>query len=187
MPTVLKDLGWTATKAQLYSVPVYVLASVIAILIGFISDKTRQRGIYLAIFTFFGITGFAILRWNEQANVRYAAVFLCALAAFPGGPGFLAWGINNAAGPAVRAVTGAWIVTLGTVGGIVSTWTYIPKDGPDYHIGHTINLVAQIGVLLLAIGGIVYCLQENKIRARGGRDERLNGLSDEKIAALGYR
>lgn len=187
MPTVLRDLGWTATRAQLYSVPVYVSASAIAILIAFISDKTRQRGLYLAGFTFLGITGFALLRWNDNADVRYGAVYLCALGAFPGGPGFLSWGLNNAAGPAVRAVAGGWIVTLGTIGGIVATWTYLPNDGPDYHIGHTINLVAQVIVLFLAVGGIVYCLLENRLRARGGRDDRLNGLSDEEIADLGYR
>ena len=117
IPTILNDLGWTATKAQLYSVPVYVSASAIAILIAFISDKTKQRGIYLALFTFLGITGFSLLRWNTNENVRYGAVYLCALGAFPGGPGFLSWGLNNSAGPAVRAVTSGWIVTLGTIGG----------------------------------------------------------------------
>ena len=35
MPTILKDLGWTATKAQLYSVPPYVCACLIAIAIAF--------------------------------------------------------------------------------------------------------------------------------------------------------
>lgn len=98
MPTILRDLGWTATRAQLYSVPVYVSASAIAILIAFISDKTRQRGLYLAAFTTLGITGFAMLRADMSANARYGAVYLCALGAFPGGPGFLSWGLNNAAG-----------------------------------------------------------------------------------------
>ncbi|KAF2160912.1 hypothetical protein M409DRAFT_28790 [Zasmidium cellare ATCC 36951] len=170
-----------------FCINIYVSASAIAILIAFISDKTRQRGLYLAGFTFLGITGFALLRWNNDADVRYGAVYLCALGAFPGGPGFLSWGLNNAAGPAVRAVSGGWIVTLGTIGGIVATWTYLASDGPDYPIGHTINLVAQVLVLMLAIGGILYCLWENKVRSKGGRDGRLVGLSEEEIRDLGYR
>ena len=188
MPTVLYDLGWEATKAQLFSVPVYVGASAIAIAIAFISDKTKMRGIYLAGFTFLGITGFALLRWSNNDNIRYMAVYFCALGAFPGGPGFLSWGLNNASGPAIRAVSGGWIVTLGTIGGIVATWTYVYTDGPDYPIGHTINMVAQFIVLGLASFGIGYCWYENRLRARGGRNHRLDGLTTEKQKRdLGYR
>lgn len=86
------------------------------------SDKTNRRGIYLALFTTLAITGFAIQRWATDANVRYAGIFLITLGAFPGGPGFLSWGMNNAAGPAVRAVSSAYIVTLGTAGGVLATW-----------------------------------------------------------------
>lgn len=48
--------------------------------------------------------------------------------AFPGGPGFLSWGINNAAGPAIRAVTGAYIVSIGSFGAIVATYAFLPKS-----------------------------------------------------------
>lgn len=122
MPTVLYDLGWEATKAQLYTVPVYVGASLIAILVAFVSDKTKMRGIWLAGFTFLGITGFSLLRWSRDPTIKYMAVYFCALGAFPGGPGFLSWGLNNASGPAIRAVSGGWIVSLGTMGGIVAVW-----------------------------------------------------------------
>ncbi|KAK5945702.1 hypothetical protein PMZ80_002909 [Knufia obscura] len=186
IPSILNDLGWTATKAQLYSVPVYVSASAIAILIAFISDKTRLRGAYLAGFTFLGITGFSLLRWNTNENIRYMAVYFCAVGAFPGGPACLSWGLNNSAGPAVRAVTSAWIVTLGTAGGIVATWAYLVKDGPEYPIGHSINLGAQCVVLGLALFGIGYCVWENRVRARGGRDHRLQGLSEQEKTDLGH-
>lgn len=95
MPTILAAQGWTATKAQLYSVPPYVAACVIAIMIAYVSDKTRRRGIFLAVATIFPITGFSILRWNTNPSVRYAAVFLITTGAFPGGPGFMSWGINS--------------------------------------------------------------------------------------------
>jgi adenylosuccinate synthase len=118
----LKDLGWTATKAQLYSVPPYVIACLAAIAIAFVSDKTNRRGIYLAIFTLPAIAGFAILRWVSDPNTRYAGIYLITLGAFPGGPGFLAWASNNAGNPSVRAVSTAYVVTLGTAGGVLSTW-----------------------------------------------------------------
>ena len=187
MPTILNELGWTATTAQYYTVPVYVAASAIAIAVSFVSDKTRMRGVWLAAFTLLGITGFSMLRWGSGNGLKYGAVYLCALGAFPGGPGFLSWALNNASGPAVRAISGGWIVTLGTAGGILAVWAYLPNDGPDFPIGHTINLVAQFATLVLASGGIAYCVWENRLRARGGRDYRLEGLTEEQKNDLGYR
>lgn len=95
LPTILRDLDWTSTQAQLYSVPPYVCACVVAVAVAYISDKTRRRGIYLAGFSLLAITGFAILRWATDPNVRYMAVFFVTVGAFPGGPGFLAWAINS--------------------------------------------------------------------------------------------
>ncbi|OHE99924.1 major facilitator superfamily transporter [Colletotrichum orchidophilum] len=115
MPTILADLGWTATRAQLYSVPPYVVAAVTAITIAWFSDRTRQRGIYLAAFSMIAVIGFAILRFETEANIRYLGVFFVTAGAFPGGPGFYS------AGPSVRAVTSAYVVSIGTIGGIVAT------------------------------------------------------------------
>ncbi|GAW16979.1 hypothetical protein ANO14919_064280 [Xylariales sp. No.14919] len=187
LPTILNNIGYSGLTAQYYSVPVYVAASLIAIFIGYVSDKTKRRGIYLASFTILGITGFGLLRWGQGSQLKYAAVYLCAVGAFPGGPGFLSWGINNAAGPSVRAVSSGYIVSLGTAGGILAVWAYLPDDGPDFHIGHSINFAAQIVALFLSTFGILYCLRENRIRARGGRDNRLVGLTEEEKADLGYR
>ncbi|CAN8105453.1 unnamed protein product [Discula destructiva] len=187
MPTILRDLNWTSTQAQLYSVPPYVCACVVAVAVAYLSDKTHRRGFYLAIFSLLAITGFAILRFADGPNVRYMAVFFVTVGAFPGGPGFLAWAINNSAGPAVRAVSSGYVVTLGTIGGIVATWSYVPSDAPAYHTGHSLNLGGQIGVLAFSIFGIVYCTYENKARAAGKRDDRLEGLNEEQKGRLGSR
>ncbi|KAI1201152.1 major facilitator superfamily domain-containing protein [Nemania serpens] len=187
LPTILTDIGYKSLTAQYYSVPVYIAASLIAIAVGYVSDKTRLRGIYLAAFTFLGITGFGLLRWGTGSQLKYAAVYLCAVGAFPGGPGFLSWGINNAAGPSVRAVSSGYIVSLGTAGGILAVWAYLPSDGPNFPIGHSINFAAQVVVLFLSIFGILYCMRENRLRERGGRDNRLVGLTEEEKADLGYR
>ncbi|CAN9192511.1 unnamed protein product [Alternaria alternata] len=187
MPTILNDLGWTATKSQLYSVPPYVCACLIAIAVAFASDKTDRRGIYLAVFTLPAIAGFSIMRWATDPDVRYGGVFLITIGAFPGGPGFLAWAANNAAGRAVRSVSAAYVVTLGTAGGILATWTYTITDAPRYPTGHTINLAGQICVCLLATFGIFYCRWENKQRDLGKRDHRLAGRTAAQIKDLGHR
>ncbi|KAK4245083.1 major facilitator superfamily domain-containing protein [Corynascus novoguineensis] len=185
MPTILRDLGWTETRAQLLSVPPYVAACLVAIAVAYGSDKTQQRGIWLASFSCLALVGFAILRWVSTPEIRYMALYFVTVGAFPGGPGFLAWGINNSAGPSVRAVSSGYIVTLGTIGGIVATWTYKKDDAPEYYTGHTINLCGQIATVFLASFGILYCMYENKARAAGKRDHRLEGLTEEEQEALG--
>ena len=108
----------------------------------------------------------------------------------------------------MRAVSSAYVVTLGTIGGIVATcvpfsspdnyfqlcmltnlnsFTYVASDGPAYPIGHSINLGGQIAVFFLSIFGILYCMWENKMRRSGKRDHRLEGLSAHEARDLGYR
>ena len=44
IPTIIKELGYKSTKAQLLSVPPYAVAAVITITVGFVADRTRMRG-----------------------------------------------------------------------------------------------------------------------------------------------
>lgn len=66
-------------------------------------------------------------------------------------------------------------------------WTYMTTDAPNYPIGHTINLVASVCVAALASFGILYIVRENKARAAGKRDHRLDGIDEMRQGELGYR
>lgn len=50
---------------------------------------------WLALFAPIGIIGFAVLRADVSANIKYMAVFFVTIGAFPGGPAFLSWGLNS--------------------------------------------------------------------------------------------
>ncbi|CUS09338.1 unnamed protein product [Tuber aestivum] len=187
LPTILNALGWRATKAQLLTVPPYLVGCCFSICIAWLSDRYRKRGIFVLVCTVLTLTGYCILVSVDEANVKYGAVFFAASGAFPLGPAFLSWGLNNAAGPSIRAITGAYIVSVGTCGAILATWTYIPSDAPNYTRGHSINLGGQIGAALMGILGILYIRRENTFRERGGREHRLTGLVGEQVHKLGYR
>ena len=184
---ILHDLGWTATKAQLYTVPPYIVACLWSILMAYLSDRTRRRGIYLILGCVLCIIGYSILITTPSPSVAYLATFFGAMGAFPGGPGFLSWGLNNAAGDSVRAISSAYIVSVGTAGAIVAMWIYLPEDAPRYTKGHSINLGAQVGVGIITTLGVLYVKWENRMRERGARDSRVEGKSEEVIMDLGYR
>lgn len=47
MPTVIKGLGYTDEKAQLMSVPPYIVACLFTVGGGWLADRTGQRGIFM--------------------------------------------------------------------------------------------------------------------------------------------
>ena len=69
LPTIIKELGYASVKAQLLSVPPYAVAAVLTIVIGFVADRTQQRGLCNIGMSFFGILGFAMLL-GESASFQ---------------------------------------------------------------------------------------------------------------------
>lgn len=47
LPTIIRGLGYTNEKAQLMTVPPYILACIATIGMGFWTDKRRTRGVYV--------------------------------------------------------------------------------------------------------------------------------------------
>ncbi|KAG4433831.1 hypothetical protein IFR05_010679 [Cadophora sp. M221] len=187
LPTILRALGWTALKTQFYSVPPYAVACLWTLLGCWLSDRFKRRGLFAVLNAAISMTGYCIIVTASSNTIRYLGVFFAAAGAFPNGPGFLSWGLNNAAGPAIRAVTSGYIVAVGNVGSIIATWTYLPTDAPAYSRGHYVNVAAEVMALLLAILGIIYTKWENRKRDSGARDHRLVGLTEEQAGNLGYK
>jgi hypothetical protein len=50
MPSIVKNLGYTDTSAQLMTVPPYVVACFCCITGGYAADRHGQRGIYMIFF-----------------------------------------------------------------------------------------------------------------------------------------
>lgn len=50
VPTIIADLGYKNTTAQLLSVPPYFVACIFCISAGWLADKWKQRGIFMIFF-----------------------------------------------------------------------------------------------------------------------------------------
>ncbi|KAJ6495875.1 major facilitator superfamily domain-containing protein [Mycena vulgaris] len=70
--------------------------------------------------------------------------------------------------------------------GIISTWTYVNADAPDYRKGNTLNLAGMIIALVLTVVTMICMKWENAQRARGARDHHLDGLTPAEEAQLGH-
>jgi MFS family permease len=185
LPTILRDLGYTALQAQLRSVAPYVAACALAIGIAWLSDRAKMRGPFVLGCSVISAIGYIILVVSDNASAKYAAIFIAAMGMFAAGPATVSWGLNNAAGPSVRAVTSAYVVSVGNCGALVATWTYLPFMAPRYTLGHALNLTSVGCAAVLSTVGFLYCTLENRKRERGDRDHILVGKSEQEIEQLG--
>ena len=68
----------------------------------------------------------------------------------------------------------------------MATWSYINTDAKNgYRIGNSLNTATAISVVIASLSLMLYQMKENKKRAAGGRDYRLQRSAD-KVASLGH-
>lgn len=188
LPTIINELGYTSTKANLLSVPPYAVAAILTIAIGYIADRTRQRGLCNIFVAFLGIIGFAMLLGSGKASVNYAGTFLGALGIYPCIANTISWASNNVEGVYKRGVMLGFVIGWGNLNGVVSSNIYRGEDKPRFKPGH--GTVLAYMVLFLLGGSIVtrFALAaENKKRLAGKRDHWVEGKNEKEIEMLGDR
>ncbi len=186
LPTIIHDLGYTATRAQLLSVPPYAAAAILTVTVGYVADRTRQRGLCNILISLLGIVGFSMLLGAKSAGVRYAGTFLGALGIYPCIANTISWASNNTEGVYKRGVALGIIIGWGNLNGIVSSNIYRAQDSPRYAPGHG----TVLGYLVFALfgGSVLQHLllrRENAKRLAGKRDHWVVGKSEKEIESMG--
>jgi MFS family permease len=84
IPTILKDSGYTAVKAQLYSIPPGICGITMSLLFAFLADMYNHRFSFAIIAITLAITGFAMAGWAMSSpSARYAGLFLAYMGPLP--------------------------------------------------------------------------------------------------------
>ncbi|KAK3642749.1 hypothetical protein LTR56_010573 [Elasticomyces elasticus] len=186
LPTIISQLGYTATTANLLSVPPYAAAAVLTIFIGWLADRTAQRGWCNVGVSLLGIMGFSMLLGSTSPGVKYAGTFFGALGIYPCVANTIVWAANNTEGVYKRGVTLGFVIGWGNLNGVVSSNIYRAKDKPNYKLGHAVVLAYMICFLL---GGSLFThfalISENKKKLAGKSDHLIEGKSDEEVELLG--
>lgn len=111
LPTIINDLGYTATTAQLMTVPIYVVAAVLSILVCYLSDRAASSGHSRSPYIFWPMVailiGFVMAIAGSarggMPGLVYAGVFITTCGIYPAFPGNIAWISNNLAGSYKRS------------------------------------------------------------------------------------
>lgn len=184
LPTIIKTLGYTSVKAQLLTVPPNIAGFFSVLLVGHFSDKAKVRGPFMIGLALLAIIGYIMQIASARPLTRYGGTFFVACGVFPCSPLVMGWLANNLAPHYVRATGTGFQIMIANMAAFIATFTYLQKDAPRYTTGHAINIGVLCLSLFLSTTNILYCLRENRARATGKRDYRLQE-GDEGM--LGYR
>ncbi|KAF8682870.1 MFS general substrate transporter [Rhizoctonia solani] len=181
-PSIINQLGYTATPANLLSVPVYAWACILTVGVGYMADRIGNRGVFNLIFFTIGLAGYIILIASRNPALSYFAVYLAASGIYPLIPNTIAWMSNNVEGSYKRSVALGMIISFGNLNGAVSSNIYRARDKPWYSLGHGIVLMYIVIGWITSLAFIILLRRENAKRERGERDEVITGdiHNDEK-------
>lgn len=105
LPTIIRQLGYTSTTANLLSVPPYAAAAIMTVAVGWYADRTKRRGMCNIVMSLVGMAGFAMLLGSQKPGVKYAGTFLGAMGIYPTIANTISWCSNNIEGVYKRGVT----------------------------------------------------------------------------------
>lgn len=128
LPTIIKSLGYTSVKAQLLTVPPNMGGFFAVLLIGYLSDKMKRRGMFMLIGETIALIGYIMQIASNRPLTRYGGTFFVAAGIFPCSPLVMGWLTNNLSPHYVRAAgTGAQIM-VANMAAFIATFTYLQQD-----------------------------------------------------------
>ncbi|KAF4808410.1 putative transporter [Colletotrichum siamense] len=185
MPQIIKNMGYTSSNAQLLTIPPYIVGAISAYVSSSLSDRFKWRMPFIVFAQVLVLISFAILfskAENIQGNIPacYFAIFLASIGFYPINPGGNAWTVNNLAGPTKRAQGIAYMICLGSIGGIVGSFIYREDESPKYPTGFGSSFAfAGLGVIACFVLEFLFWninrkrdkFTEEEIRAKYSEDE----------------
>ncbi|KAJ5110675.1 hypothetical protein N7532_001210 [Penicillium argentinense] len=181
LPTIIESLGFAkdANEVQLWSVIPYAVAAVLTVLVAFVSDRLRLRGVVMLFTLPIAIVGYAVIANIDNPQVQYGMTFLMATGMYASVPCILVWMSNNSAGHYKRATTSALQLAIANCGGFVATFNYPSRDKPLYHRGHTIILGLLVFAWFMILFNVLYCAKVNRDKRKGKYDQ-YSGYNDDR-------
>ncbi|KAG9235308.1 retrograde regulation protein 2 [Amylocarpus encephaloides] len=188
-PTIVRTIypKNTVVSQQLHTVPPYVVGAFFTVLLPFLSWRTDKRNIFFIASAPLIMIGYIMFLASKEAMVRYSATFLIASGAFSFGALCNAQVSANVVSDTARSSAIGMNVMAGNIGGLISTWSFLPFDGPDFHIGNALNLATSSTILASAIALLFWMIWNNKQRGQRDVDGELAGMSQKEIQDLDWK
>ena len=185
-PTILKQLGWTAVRAQVMSIPIYVVATVISLCVAVVSDRLKHRFAFTIVGCLIATVGWVMLLCQESIpkGARYFALYAITCGGYITQPILLGWISNNMGGHYKQSIASAVQVGVGNTGGLVASNVFFDSEAPLYRTGFGVSLGMTWICALACIICFVWVYRENRLRDMGKRNDRYE-LPEDELGNLG--
>ncbi|KAF4446095.1 putative MFS transporter [Fusarium austroafricanum] len=189
LPTIVRTIfpQKSVQTQQLLTVPPNILGTIACMLFCYFSWKLDKPGIFLIICAPFSMVGYSMFLATSNPHVRYAATFLPVCGIFALGAFTNSHVSANVVSDTSRSSALAFNVMLGNIGGLVSTWAFLPFDGPEYRIGNGLNLAAQSSIFIISLCMYFAINKSNKKRSKVNAERELAGKTLSEIQDLEWR
>ncbi|KAM7215226.1 MFS transporter-11 [Rhypophila decipiens] len=177
----------TTVMKQLFTVPPYIVGGFFTLMVPFLATHFDRRQIFIILSCPLTIVGYIIFLATSENTARYAACFLVAASCFSLGAITNSQVSANVISDTARSSAIGLNVMFGNIGGLISTWSFLPSDKPDYHIGNGLNAATNSVIFLTAIGVYFWMVRDNKKRESRSVEEELAGLSAEEVEDLDWK
>lgn len=117
-PTILKQLGWTSIKAQVMSIPIFLVATVTALITAVLTDRMKHRFSFIVAGCCISSIGYAMMldMMAIPVGARYFALYLIVAGGYIAQPVVIVWLSNNVSGHYKRGVSSAMQIGFGNLG-----------------------------------------------------------------------
>jgi hypothetical protein len=149
LPTMVKNLGYSAVKAQAMTTPPYIFATCVCVFVGWASDRYQKRFVAIMSSYTLGLIGIIILwitvHYEHLSGVSYFAIFLAAAGFSAQAPIIGAWTSVNVPNPSKRAAAIGLLMLFGSVGGgSIGSNIYLAEQAPVYPLGFGFSVGATV-------------------------------------------
>ncbi|KAF2817374.1 MFS general substrate transporter [Mytilinidion resinicola] len=145
IPTILVELGWKTSRAQVMTIPIWVSCIVVQVGIAWVAGRTRTRSPYILGAICVVIIGWVIEEVHvKSASVRYMSLFFLGTGTFTQMTLIVSWMTCNLRGRASTAVGTAMLLGLGNCANFVASNVFITKERPLYPTGFRTGLAITV-------------------------------------------
>ncbi|KAF7533668.1 hypothetical protein G7054_g6880 [Neopestalotiopsis clavispora] len=182
-PTILSQLGWTARRAQVMTIPVWIIGIVGALTTTLLSGRLNTRWPFILPAILVSTIGWILhLKQVNPPGVRYFAQFLISFGTFVCMPLYIGMLTANMRGRASQSFGTAVLLGIGNCANFVSSNVFITTQSPRYPVGFGTGLgITALSFPVMLFTMFVFISHNKKMDKKVAAGEELDDQVDYKL------